>query len=134
MEGAAQSVTIATNPPGAICNVERTGTHLGTVATTPGSLRFDKSKNDIAITCTKDGYRAATVTESPKFVGTTFGNIVVGGLIGVAVDAASGANYAYPNDVQIELVPAAPAMATTAAPIVPTAAGVSTQPMAQKKL
>jgi hypothetical protein len=121
IEGGAQSVSISTTPAGAICNVDRAGTHLGTVATTPGSLRFDKSKNDITVSCAKEGYQTASVTESPKFVGTTFGNIVAGGLIGVAVDAATGANYTYPGEVRLDLAPAIAALPAT--PIVPASSG-----------
>jgi hypothetical protein len=105
MEGGGQSVTIATTPAGALCDIDRVGTHLGTVAKTPGSVRIDKSKNDITVSCKEDGYQPASITETPKFVGTTFGNIVAGGLIGVAVDAATGANYEYPSDVHLDMAP-----------------------------
>lgn len=107
MEGSGQSVTIATDPAGALCNVDRAGTHLGTVANTPGSLRIDKSKNDLAVSCTKDGYQTASVNQSPKFVGTTFGNVLIGGLVGVVVDAATGSNFEYPTEVRLNLAPVA---------------------------
>jgi uncharacterized protein YceK len=107
MEGSSQSVSVSTTPAGALCNVDRAGTHIGTVAATPGSIHLDKSKNDLMISCTKEGFQPATLAQSPKFVGTTFGNIVAGGLIGVAVDAASGANYEYPSDIHLDLAPVA---------------------------
>ena len=86
---------------------------MGDVGSTPGSLKLDKSKNDLTVACSKDGYQAATVSQSPKFQGTTFGNIVAGGVIGVIVDAATGANYQYPSNIHLSLapIPAAP-MAT----------------------
>jgi hypothetical protein len=51
------------------------------------------------------GYQSATAAESPKFQGTTFGNIIAGDLVGVIVDAASGANFEYPSDVKITMAP-----------------------------
>lgn len=97
MEGTSQSVAVATTPPGAVCTVDRAGTRLGQVAATPGSIHIDKSKNDLTVTCAKPGYQTATVSQTPHFVGTTFGNIILGGGIGAIVDAASGANYIPPR-------------------------------------
>jgi hypothetical protein len=57
------------------------------------------------VTCAKPGFQTATIAQSPHFVGTTFGNIVAGGLVGVAVDAATGANYQYPDTIRIPLSP-----------------------------
>jgi len=121
MEGSGQSVSVSTNPAGALCNVDRVGTHLGTVSSTPGSLHIDKSKNDISVSCTKDGFQPASISQSPKFVGTTFGNVLIGGLIGVVVDAASGANFEYPAEVRLDLAPISPPAAPVAeVPITPT--------------
>src|SRR5215469_16450448 len=78
MEGTGQSVAISTTPPGAACSVIREGQTLGQVTSTPGSVRVDKSKNDLTVTCSKQGYPTASVTQTPKFVGTTFGNILLG--------------------------------------------------------
>src|SRR5438067_3112063 len=79
MEGTSQSVQITTSPPGARCFVDREGARLGEVGSTPGSVRVDKSKNDLVVTCSKDGHQSATVAQSPNFTGTTFGNILIGG-------------------------------------------------------
>ena len=106
VEGGSQNVTVETSPPGATCAVDRMGQRLGMVAPTPGTVRIDKSKNDLAITCTKDGFRPASIAQAPSFGATTLGNIIAGGVIGVVVDAASGANYTYPADVKLELSPA----------------------------
>jgi hypothetical protein len=117
IEGTSQSVVISTDPAGANCVVDRKGTRVGQVNPTPGSIHIDKSKDDLSVACTLAGYQSATVAETPKFQGTTFGNIVAGGLVGVVVDAASGANYAYPNDVRLTLAAdrtAAPAPVVTA--------------------
>lgn len=109
-EGTSQSVSISTDPAGADCTIERAGTRIGQINPTPGSIHIDKSKNDLSVLCTHAGYLPATVAQSPKFQATTFGNILIGGLVGVVVDAASGANFQYPNDVRISLAPDASAI------------------------
>ncbi len=108
MEGTGQSIAISTNPAGATCTVDREGTRLGQVANTPGSIHIDKSKNDLSITCTKPGYATATIAQTPKFVGTTFGNIILGGGIGAVVDASTGANYEYPAEIMVNLAAVTP--------------------------
>ena len=62
------------------------------------------------------GYQTATIIESPNFQGTTFGNTVVGGLMGMVVDAASGANFDYPNEVKINMAPDLTAVPPHASP------------------
>ncbi len=111
VNGSSQNVTVSTNPPGASCTLDRIGARVGAIPATPGSVRLDKSKNDLSVTCAKDGYQTATVSRAPSFGGATFGNIIAGGVIGVVVDAASGANYSYPDDIRVDLA-ASPAPAT----------------------
>lgn len=125
VNGSSQTVTVSTAPPGATCTVDRMGTRIGAIAQTPGSLRLDKSKNDLSVTCSKPGFQAATVTRAPSFGGATFGNIIAGGVVGVVVDAASGANYEYPGDIRLDLAaeaaPALPPIALQAPVLAPEA-------------
>ncbi len=113
-EGTSQSVSIATDPPGADCTINRKGERIGQVNPTPGSIHIDKSKEDLSVTCNHIGYTTATVAESPAFQGTTFGNIIAGGVVGVVVDAASGANFLYPSEVRVNLAPNAQSAAPVA--------------------
>ncbi len=83
--------------------MDRNGERVAAVAATPGSVRISKSRHDLNVTCTKEGYQPATTAASSRFTGSTFGNVIAGGVIGVVVDAASGANNRYPSDVRIEL-------------------------------
>lgn len=103
VSGTDQTVTVATNPAGATCMLDRMGARVGAISATPGSVRVDKSRNDLAVTCSKEGYQTATTMHSSTFNGATFGNIIAGGLVGVVVDAASGANFTYPANVQMQL-------------------------------
>lgn len=57
------------------------------------------------VTCTKDGFQNATTTIPAKFNAVTAGNIILGGLVGIAVDAASGANYGYAEKTDIPMLP-----------------------------
>lgn len=108
IESTAQDVAINTTPPGARCDVSRNGTHVGTVAPTPGVLRLDKSKNDLTITCAKDLYAESKSSQPPRFVGTTFLNLIIGGVVGFIVDASTGANFKYSEKVDIVLAPIDP--------------------------
>ena len=93
------------------------------------------------MTCAKEGYQTATVSRPPSFGAATFGNIIAGGVIGVVVDAASGANYTYSDDIRMDLaanpVPATPPMALQAPlggldaliRLLPVAAQPETQPL-----
>ena len=103
VNGTSQTVTISTAPPGATCTVDRMGARIGAVPQTPGSLRLDKSKNDLSVTCSKSGFQTANVTRAPSFGVATLGNIIAGGVIGLVVDAASGASYDYPADIRLDL-------------------------------
>jgi len=102
INGTSQSMTVATSPPNATCAVDRMGERIGMVQT-PGSLRVDKSKNSLTVTCAKPGYQTASVTRSPSFSLVTLGNAIAGGVIGVGVDFATGANFKYPEEVQMGL-------------------------------
>lgn len=104
VEGTDQTVTIATDPSGAACELTRHGQMIGAVNPTPGSLLVDKSSDNISVICTKEGYQNASGTLASEFEGMTFGNILFGGIIGVAVDASSGAMNEYPASVTIRLV------------------------------
>src|SRR5437868_2403323 len=89
VEGTTQNVSVITQPPGASCTISRDGVVLGAVPSTPGSVKIGKSKNDISVSCAKEGFEAATMNYQSSFNGMTFGNIIVGGAIGAVVDASS---------------------------------------------
>lgn len=105
VEGTDQSVTVQTMPSGANCELKRDGQVIGVVNPTPGTVTVDKSKHDIAVICKKDGYQDASGAFSSDFQGMTFGNILFGGIIGVAVDASSGAMHEYPASISIAMAP-----------------------------
>ena len=105
-KGSTQTVTVDTDPSGAICTLTRDAKPLAVVNPTPGSIPISKSSGAVSVICKKDKYLDAAGTMTSQFQAITFGNILFGGLIGVAIDAASGASHEYPALVTITLIPA----------------------------
>lgn len=105
VEGTTDTLTVITDPAGANCNLKRQGATIGVVNPTPGSVTVSKSKYDISVLCKKDGHQDGADTFGSEFQGMTFGNILFGGIIGVAVDASSGAMHHYQDTISIPLQP-----------------------------
>lgn len=106
VEGTSQTLTFETNPPGATCVLERNGVAIGNV-TTPSGIVVQKTKHNILVTCTKPGYQEAKATLKSEVAGATFGNIILGGGIGWAIDSASGADNKYQTITTLTLLPEA---------------------------
>lgn len=70
----------------------------------PGSLTIGKSYGDLAVAC-----RRARSTGSASFVSKSnnniAGNIILGGVIGAALDSANGAGFNYPEELPVVLRP-----------------------------
>lgn len=105
IEGTSQTITLNTNPSGADCALYREGIVIGRVNPTPGSVVVEKTKHDITIKCVKEGYQEATYLNNSGVAGATFGNIILGGGIGWAIDSASGADNQYETPVNLTLAP-----------------------------
>jgi hypothetical protein len=104
-KGTSQTVTVDTDPSGATCTLTRDAKPVAIVNPTPGSVPVEKAHGTIAIACKKQGYLEAAGNLASEFQAMTFGNILFGGLVGVVVDAASGAMHQYPDMVTITLIP-----------------------------
>lgn len=80
-----------------------------TCSASPCTVKVPR-KEEFSVTASKLGYQSQTVQVRTKFskggAAGVAGNIVAGGLIGVGVDAATGATLDhYPNPVNIKLLP-----------------------------
>jgi hypothetical protein len=118
-QGTSQDIAIISNPPGAQCNVTREGQTVATLLKTPGSVKVDKTKHDMMLTCNLAGYQPASANLESGYGIGTFGNIILGGGIGWAIDSATGADNKYPSSATVNLVPvgaATPAAPATVAP------------------
>ncbi|MGH1417349.1 MAG: hypothetical protein ACRBCJ_00655 [Hyphomicrobiaceae bacterium] len=101
VEGTDQVVAIKSNPDGAKCDLRRDGQALATVEKTPEHVTVSKSKNDIHVTCNKDGIGETTAVLRSSINPMVGGNLLIGGVIGGAVDAASGAMNEYPKEFNV---------------------------------
>ena len=74
---------------------------------TPGVIHVGKTSGAISVQCRCEGYQETVGSVGSEFQAATFGNIILGGIIGVVVDAASGAMSKYPESVTFTLLPLA---------------------------
>ena len=109
--GTTENISIASTPSGAEAVVS--GLEVPTTCTTPCAV-VAKRNADISITFQKDGYEPQIVQLTKEIPGTGAagfaGNLLLGGLVGMGVDAATGAATDHkPNPVIVTLQPSAPA-------------------------
>ena len=102
-EGTTQDIAVHTDPPGADCVLNREGEFLARLGPTPASAEVGKTKHDIMITCDKEGYETATYRNESDVAGMTFGNAILGGVIGWGIDSAVGADNKYESPVSITM-------------------------------
>jgi len=117
LEGTTQVVSVDSDPRGASCDLFRETLNIG-AATTPGAVMVTKSRLDITLICKKAGYEDANGSIKSGTSVALAGNAAVGGLVGLAVDAASGAANKYDNMTFVTLTPKpgqppAPALSST---------------------
>ena len=117
VEGRSQPIVISSSPTGAQCLVQQAGDVVARI-TTPGTATVGKSKNDLVISCSKDGYESVSLKNRSDMAITSFGNMAFYQLsfLGDAVDSATGASNKYDSKVFVELKPAS---APTAFPMPP---------------
>jgi len=105
VDGTSQEIVINTNPSGADCEIERKGTNVAIVSSTPGTALVSKTKDDILITCRKEGFYETTIRNKSRTTWGTLGNVLLGGAVGWGIDSATGADNKYYSPVNIELKP-----------------------------
>ena len=103
--GTTQTVTVITEPAGATCKLQRGGVLIGMINATPGSISIDKSKDHVSVECEKREHLPGAAVLASDFQGMTLGNVLIGGIIGIGIDAASGAMHYYPPSVSVFLPP-----------------------------
>ncbi|WP_350333933.1 translation initiation factor 2 [Coralliovum pocilloporae] len=103
--GTTQQITISSNPAGAQCTVDQNGTRIADIPSTPQIITVSKSKHDLNLTCNKDGYQTAIHQIPSDVEAMTAGNLIFGGVVGLAIDAGSGAINKYDANVTVTLVP-----------------------------
>jgi hypothetical protein len=105
VKGSSQSIAITTPPTdGATCTLSSSQGNWQ--LTSPGVATVAKSKDDMQVRCVKPGWQDGFGNIPSNFQGWTVGNLLLGGIIGLGVDAATGAINEYPNAFQVPMVPA----------------------------
>jgi hypothetical protein len=124
IDGTNQEIAIASNPSGANCDLTRNKGLLSSIVT-PQTITIKKTKHDISVACNKTGYQTSTAVLTSKIQDATWGNIVLGGGIGWAIDSASGADNKYDKQLTVTLIPAVPGVTSTPAAVAVDAAGAA---------
>jgi hypothetical protein len=73
---------------------------------TPHTQSVRRSSNPLIIACSKPGYHQTRALVTTTISDGAWGNLVVGGIIGVMVDQSSGAAYRYYDPPKLSLIPA----------------------------
>ena len=116
--GTTENISIATTPAGATAEISGLDTPI--TCLTPCVVQAKRSA-DITVTINKDGYEPLMIPLTKEVPGSGAagfaGNILAGGLIGMGVDAATGAAQDHkPNPVIVTLQPLVPAPSPAARP------------------
>jgi hypothetical protein len=105
VKGTEQQVSV--NTPGvasAVCQLQSPAIGLRTVQT-PANIVLPKSKHNVAVSCSAQCYAKGVGTLGSHTEVMTAGNVIFGGLIGLGVDAASGAMNKYDPGVEVIMTP-----------------------------
>ena len=94
---------IETVPEAARCELH--GQDFVRVVNTPTSLQLPAKAAPVVLSCSADGYRTTTADMDTSMDGWILGNILLGGIVGIAIDAARGAGQKYPPKVTVVLEP-----------------------------
>jgi uncharacterized membrane protein len=84
---------------------------------TPGTITLEKSQESVSVRCSKQCYQDGAGVLASNMEGMAAGNLILGGVIGLGVDAASGAMNKYSPEIQIVMVPDPGACRAPAPPV-----------------
>lgn len=71
--------------------------------TTPATARVHRSSYDLNVVCLKDGKEVSQQTFDSGIHGIVWGNFILGGALGIAIDFYNGAARDYPDQVTMQL-------------------------------
>ncbi|MFO0416527.1 MAG: hypothetical protein ACK5Y6_04495 [Pseudomonadota bacterium] len=99
LSGIDQEIAVTTNPPGAACELIRSGEKIASVPTTPATTLVRKTKDDIKLVCKKDGYVSTEATLVSGSDSRTYANMLFGGwgLVLWGLDSMTGSDNSYPK-------------------------------------
>ncbi len=104
VSGGTQKIRLGSTPPGVTVTAEPGGYR----ATTPGEMALKRTASGYRLKFEKDGYQPVELNLTADMNGWVWGNIAIGGLIGIIVDFSTGAAYQLgPEALDPTLSPAA---------------------------
>jgi len=105
--GTGQSITVVTekNVESAKCELTDIKGGKWYVDNTPGTVIVTRGDGPMSVVCKKDGFKSTTLMVEEVIAGATLGNIILGGGIGIFVDAMSGAAQRYPDQIIVWMEP-----------------------------
>lgn len=105
VKGTKQQVSVSTpGVQGAMCTLSSPVVGTRTVQT-PGNIVLPRSKHNVAVACVKQCYSDGVGILASQTEFMTAGNVLFGGVIGLGIDAASGAMNKYQPAVEIAMSP-----------------------------
>jgi len=103
VNGESQPVSVTTPPTmGATCTLAN-DKGKWYINNTPGSTMVHRSYNDLIVACEKQGFQPNTRHIKSTTKPMALGNVFFGGFIGAGIDAADGAAYDYPPNIEIPM-------------------------------
>jgi len=103
-KGTTQVVAIDTpGAPGAACIVSTPAGPQELM--TPGTITLAKSSNSLPVRCTKACHQEGVGVLASGVEVMSAGNLIVGGVVGIGIDAASGAMHKYPDQISVMMIP-----------------------------
>lgn len=98
--GGPQKISLNSTPSGAVVTIR--GNELSVV--TPGTIKLSTKTPLYVLRFEKEGYESVEVTLVQSQNGWVWGNILIGGLIGLVIDFSTGAAYKLtPQEVNVAL-------------------------------
>lgn len=105
VKGTDQQVSVNTpGVTGAVCQLQSPAVGTRTVQP-PANIVLPKSKHNVAVTCQAQCFAKGVGTLASHTEMMTAGNVLFGGIIGLGVDAASGAMNKYDPGVEVMMTP-----------------------------
>ena len=99
--GKTQNTALETDPEGAACSVKKNGFVVDSVSKTPSGIGIQKSKEDLRITCKKEGFSDSETLMESSVDPVTFVNLLF--WPGFIIDASTGAMFEYPERIKLDL-------------------------------
>jgi hypothetical protein len=120
LDGRYQNVVVKTvsgerDVAGAVCTLENNKGSWQAIS--PGAVTVHRGYDDLNVRCEAGGYVANAGSAPSVSKDLWWGNVVIGGILGAALDIGDGAAYDYPSPIIVNLQPVSSRVAGTGAAV-----------------